>query len=718
MMENPRTFSHGHIIKKPYPLSEVMLNHTLEVINLLTGEQCAVVKRTSFEQNRKKANHNLFSRLCKSQSPLILPPPHSNSKDEHKQKILEVSNKMGELLTGEVPIRCQDVTVYFSMEEWEYLEGHKDLYKDVMMEDRPPLTSPDGSSNGNPPERCQCSLYPWDSIQEDHTIPHDVDEEIIDIKEEEEAYVRGHHLSAGEDEIILTVKGKESSLDIHTDGRILNFSEEHLIFPPDHKVQNDNIAQFSPGVAPITPSMYHIHYCADRSMDPSNLKESPERSHSATPNIHLSAVRLQHPSNLDNDSSNNPDTGTAGEKNAFPCTKCCFSEKSNLLVHQRSHTHQGPFLYSEGEKTSTHESAQVIPEPHQDRGWPYSCSECGKSLKTKCELRVHQRIHTGEEIFSCSECEKLFTAESQLKKHQKYHTREKPFSCPQCKKSFMEKSQFVAHQRSHSGEKPFICNECGKPFATKSYLVRHQKVHTGEKPFSCSECPLSFTTISGLVKHQRIHTGEKPFSCPQCGKCFSQKGHLITHLKRHTGEMPFSCSECGKCFTSSGHLLTHQRTHTGERPFSCQDCGRSFTQEVNLLRHQRSHKGERPFSCPECGKCFIDKAYLLIHQRIHTGERPFACSECKKCFTRKGRLLKHQRSHTGERPYSCSMCGKRFTEKVHLITHQRTHTGERPFSCLECGKCFADKRNLLRHQRLHVVKHPFHDEIAGSVRNG
>ncbi|XP_066450394.1 gastrula zinc finger protein XlCGF66.1-like [Eleutherodactylus coqui] len=88
-------------------MSGRILAVTWEIIYLLTGEEYTAVKKTA--------------------TPII--HPHSLI-----QKLLELTNKMTELLTGEVPIRCQDVAVYFSMEEWEYVEGRRDVYGAAMLE--------------------------------------------------------------------------------------------------------------------------------------------------------------------------------------------------------------------------------------------------------------------------------------------------------------------------------------------------------------------------------------------------------------------------------------------------------------------------------------------------------------------------------------------------------------------------------------------------------
>ncbi|XP_075705619.1 oocyte zinc finger protein XlCOF7.1-like isoform X2 [Rhinoderma darwinii] len=114
-------------------MSRRILDFTLEIIYLLSGEEYTIVKKTSGDCTTPIIHESGGW----SSSPITEPPPHSRI----HEKILELIYKMTELLTGEVPIRCQDVTVYLSMEEWEYLEGHKDLYEEVMMEDYRPRTS-------------------------------------------------------------------------------------------------------------------------------------------------------------------------------------------------------------------------------------------------------------------------------------------------------------------------------------------------------------------------------------------------------------------------------------------------------------------------------------------------------------------------------------------------------------------------------------------------
>ncbi|XP_075071000.1 gastrula zinc finger protein XlCGF66.1-like [Mixophyes fleayi] len=123
-------------------MTERIFNLTLEIISLLTGEDYTVVRKESSNHVSSSISSQVSGGWSRTQSPIMEPPPHSLIHERNNdQRILELTNKIIQLLTGEVPIRCQDVTVYFSMEEWEYLDGHKDLYTDLMMENHRPLTS-------------------------------------------------------------------------------------------------------------------------------------------------------------------------------------------------------------------------------------------------------------------------------------------------------------------------------------------------------------------------------------------------------------------------------------------------------------------------------------------------------------------------------------------------------------------------------------------------
>ncbi|XP_073417781.1 uncharacterized protein [Dendrobates tinctorius] len=169
-------------------MAERILHLTLEILFRLTGEDYTVVKKTSSERCQAPLSEGWGRPL----SPIAGPPPHPLiHEDINDQKILELTYKMIELLTGEVPIRCQDVTVYFSMEEWEYLEGHKDLYKDVMMEVPQPLTSPDLTSERTTPERCPRPLLPQDCKQEDPNVPQDHQGKDLPHIHTTETYMRG-----------------------------------------------------------------------------------------------------------------------------------------------------------------------------------------------------------------------------------------------------------------------------------------------------------------------------------------------------------------------------------------------------------------------------------------------------------------------------------------------------------------------------------------------
>ncbi|XP_075207230.1 uncharacterized protein LOC142312212 [Anomaloglossus baeobatrachus] len=551
---------------------ERILHLSLEILSRLTGEDYTVVKKTSSERCQAPVSEGWGTPL----SPIIGPAPHPLiHEDINDQKILELTYKMIELLTGEVPIRCQDVTVYFSLEEWEYLEGHKDLYKDVMMAVPQPLTPPVLSSKRTTPERCSRPLLPQDCKQEDPDVPQDHQAEDLTHINTTETYVRGDEWCKEEiptydypDDCTRRSKGQLTS----------------SVFKSDAFEITQNTIELNA----ITPDISSSLYSKCQSFDPLEQVLSSDSLQTAKNPI----SHLEYGNNIPLETSfvNHEKMNT--EKRFF-CSKCgkYFKRKTNLVRHERIHS---------GDK-------------------PYSCSECGKCFTHKSNLVIHQKIHTGEMSFSCSECGKCFTHKTFLVRHQRTHTGEKPYSCSECGNCFIDKSALVKHQKNHTGDKPFSCSECGNDFENKSQLDRHQRTHTGEKPYLCSECGKYFACKQNLVVHLRTHTGEKPYSCSECGKCWTHKSSLVIHQRNHKGEKPYSCSECGKSWPDKSSLGLHQKIHSAERPFSCSECGKCFKQKGHLLKHKKSHTMSSLYddsSHPQSSPQLCTTLYLIPHLSI------------------------------------------------------------------------------------------------------
>lgn len=380
----------------------------------------------------------------------------------------------------------EDIAVYFSREEWGYLEeGQKELYRQVMMDNyqtfstigyrkrKPKLIScleqgedPSIKGRGRPLKTLDASSYQTDDLHTSLFTPDGL-------------AVEGIHLMDDLEED-LNLPLKEEGLDTK---RRYNFRDrvevEYSIFFDD---------------------------------------ETRELKRKKGLSVKLGCTKME-----------------AKVCGLYCCSECGkkYKQKSTLVKHQKLHTGVSCFICMKCDKCFTQRSNLIRHERSHDVERPFACPDCGKCFSDTSSLQKHQRLHSGHKPFKCSECDKTFSISNYLIVHQRTHTGEKPYVCDHCGKSFTQSSSLITHKRTHTGIKPYGCIECGKGFTTSSHLITHQRTHTGERPYQCKECGMAFRHSTHLVLHKRKHTGEKPFSCDKCHKKFSQRPLMHRHQQRY-----------------------------------------------------------------------------------------------------------------------------------------------------------------------------------------
>ncbi|KAM4706505.1 uncharacterized protein O3C94_006689 [Discoglossus pictus] len=528
--------------RKMEKVAERFLNQALEMIYLLTGEEYTIMKKTS---------------------------PHIHQ------------------LTGEVPIKCDDVAVYFSLEEWEYIEGHKELYKEVMMENHQTLRTLGVSAR-------KISGLPDDNL------------DMRSVIEEQEDGRNGN------DEQHQEIQSEPGAGRPDEDLETLSICEEAAGEREEPDIHQEEICP-----EPVTG----LH---SGNMDTISVIKD-EEDESDNQDIHQEEICSNSCAGIRDENM--------GAMSVIKEKKDVRNEKDTVQVTN----HIGADLSMTNNLYAEHHILLLSPDCVRE---DFSISHDYMDTNQSCAKQ-----QGGETSFIYSDREKGFTSNANLIRLKGVHKGDNLCGFSDYEKCVSTPTYLNSKARFHTEEQTY---ECGKSFSKASSLNDHKRTCIGERTFSCSECGKCFGVASSLINHKRTHTGERPYACSECGKCFSSTSQLKKHTRTHTGERPYACSECGKCFSSKSDLKTHNRIHTGERPYECSECGKCFSSTSQLKKHKRTHTGERPYACSECGKCFYQLGHLKQHKTTHTGEKTFVCSDCGKCFSRAFTLKEHKKTHIGE----------------------------------------------------------------------
>uniref|UniRef100_A0A1B0CDW8 C2H2-type domain-containing protein n=1 Tax=Lutzomyia longipalpis TaxID=7200 RepID=A0A1B0CDW8_LUTLO len=348
--------------------------------------------------------------------------------------------------------------------------------------------------------------------------------------------------------------------------------------------------------------------------------------------------------------------------------------------------------------------------------------------------------------------------------------RDRRFACPFCGKCVRSKENLKLHVRKHTGERPFVCLFCGRAFGGKSDLTRHLRIHTGERPYHCEACGKyrglfinpkdsaspRFNPFAEMFSKEQelllkranffkntfrypIHTPTDIFastsaSCvPKDTAASSSKDDRRTTTTTFQGQSSKEGQSSSQRFPAAEKIvekydLTKPPTPTESLPGSSKDIldeilhkrSGNYLKEsfrFNPLSDGRRAVSPKDKSSSSTSSSPIIKAIpeTLLLQDGTTIEEETKCTVCMATFPSVWLLEQHAAlQHAGmgameEKPFICEQCGQSYRYRSAYVKHrEQNHRARLPadklFTCDVCGMQFRYLKSFKKHRLNHALE--------------
>ncbi|XP_018579470.1 zinc finger protein 62 homolog [Anoplophora glabripennis] len=376
----------------------------------------------------------------------------------------------------------------------------------------------------------------------------------------------------------------------------------------------------------------------------------------------------------------------------------------------------------------------------------YMCNVCGKTFKTRSELRQHINSKCGtEKLFTCKVCGQKLMSAGSLYNHMRRHSDMASFMCRFCAKLFHTAGQLKVHERIHTQQKDFVCDVCGKGFCHRQSLITHSTVHTGIKPYQCEGCGKSFSCVGNLLKHRKSHAdtcGLLPLTThrvqnPSTKIKVKINTPLTSKLKevQRNKELQEKLAKLDSLNASMKSVATrdeikeksendpattvNQNDSKSEDTYENHDiikqnASTNVDLEENNCKIEKTDDGNKVNSETRNGNEIVNEENdsssdnsTEASDESRLSSRPKNRGKRKRdtLFEQKLNEFIKDRQLENKKAASCKYCKKEYTIFRWLYRHEQEHAenGEGkilPFKCSCCKKCFETKDDLKHHQQL------------------